>query len=121
MQVSIDPKWLHDDWQWYVGVHCENMSEAIGRELLRPGTLNWKMGSAQQVDLLFRYNMPDVKAAEPLPADRRPRALPSQKGGCNFEVPREGTSLERCPGFTNPGHAIHRPGDWEFGSAPWSA
>ncbi len=88
MQVTLDPKWMHSDWQWYIGVHGENASETVCRELLRPGALNWKMGSTQQVDLLFKHNMPDVKANEPL--DQKPRALPAQRGWLYFEVRREG-------------------------------
>jgi len=88
MQVSLDPKWFHSDWKWYVGVHGENINEQACRDLLRPGTLNWKMGSAQQVELLFKFNMPDVKSNEPL--DKKPRALPSQRGWLYYEVSREG-------------------------------
>ena len=88
MQVTLDPKWLGAEWQWFVGVHGENISEQTTRELLRPGTLNWKMGSAQQVDLLFKHNMPDVKSIEP--TETRPRALPAQRGWLYFEVHREG-------------------------------
>jgi len=88
MQVSLDPKWFSSDWQWYIGVHAENINEQACRELLRPGTLNWKMGSAQQVDLLFKHNMPDVKSNEPL--EKKPRALPSQRGWLYYEVRREG-------------------------------
>src|SRR5690606_29275460 len=60
----------------------------ICRELLRPGVLDWKMGSNQQVELLFKHRMPDVKADEELKVP--PRALPSLRGWIYFEVRREG-------------------------------
>ncbi len=88
MQVTIEPKWLHESWNWYIGVHGENVPAEICRELLRPGVLDWKMGSNQQVELLFKHRMPDVKADEELKSP--PRALPSQRGWIYFEVQREG-------------------------------
>lgn len=88
MQVSLDPKWLHTNWTWFVGVHGENVPTDICRELLRPGVLDWKMGSNQQVELLFKHRMPDVKADNELRTP--PRALPSQRGWIYFEVRREG-------------------------------
>lgn len=88
MHVTLDPKWMGGDWQWYVGVHGENINEQLTRDLLRPGTLNWKLGSAQSVDLLFRYAMPDVKSNEP--TETKPRALPAQRGWLYFEIRREG-------------------------------
>ncbi|MEZ6077231.1 MAG: type VI secretion system baseplate subunit TssK [Pirellulaceae bacterium] len=88
MQVSLDPKWLHTNWSWFVGVHAENVPTDICRELLRPGVLDWKMGSNQQVELLFKHRMPDVKADDELRTP--PRALPSQRGWIYFEVRREG-------------------------------
>ena len=88
MQVAIDPKWLHSSWRWYVGVHAENISADNCRELLRPGVLDWKMGSDRQVDLLFKHRMPDVKADEDIRIV--PRALPSQQGWIYYAVRREG-------------------------------
>ncbi|QDV25561.1 type VI secretion system baseplate subunit TssK [Aureliella helgolandensis] len=88
MQVTLDPKWLHSNWNWYVGVHAENVPIELGRELVRPGVLDWKMGSNQQVELLFKHRMPDVKADSELTTP--PRALPSQRGWIYFEVRREG-------------------------------
>ena len=69
-------------------MHADNVPTDICRELLRPGVLDWKMGSNQQVDLLFKHRMPDVKADDELRAP--PRALPSQRGWIYFEVRREG-------------------------------
>ncbi len=86
MQVSIDPQWLHSGWQWFVGVHGENISENECRDLLRPGKLDWKMGSSQQVDLIFKHGMPGV---EQLELTQPPRALPVRRGWVYYEVKRE--------------------------------
>jgi type VI secretion system protein ImpJ len=88
MQVALDPKWLHTTWKWYIGVHGENVSHDMIRDLLREGAMDWKMGSVQQVDLLFKHRMPDVKAEDELRTP--PRALPSQRGWLYYEVRREG-------------------------------
>ena len=89
MQVTIDPKWLHSGWNWYIGVHSENVSERECRELLRAGNLDWKMGSGQQVDLIFQHGIPGVMLVE-LP--QPPRALPSRQGWTYYEVSREGAA-----------------------------
>jgi type VI secretion system protein ImpJ len=89
MQVTIDPKWLHSGWNWYIGVHAENVSERECRDLLRAGNLDWKMGSGQQVDLIFQHGIPGVIQIE-LP--QPPRALPSRQGWIYYEISREGAA-----------------------------
>jgi type VI secretion system protein ImpJ len=86
MQVTIDPKWLHSGWNWFVGVNGQGASETEIRELLRPGNLDWKMGSAQQVDLIFKHGIPGVTLVD-LP--QPPRALPSRQGWTYYEVRRD--------------------------------
>jgi len=86
MQVAIDPKWLHSGWDWYVGVLAENISEQQCRDLLRPGSLDWKMGSSQQVDLIFQHGIPGVRQKELL---QPPRALPSRQGWVYYEVEKD--------------------------------
>lgn len=86
MQVAIKPEWLHSGWNWFVGVHAENISENECRELLRPGKLDWKMGSSQQVDLIFKHGMPGVEQTE---LTQQPRALPARRGWIYYEVKRE--------------------------------
>lgn len=90
MQVAIDPKWLHSGWDWYVGVLPESITEQQCRELLRPGQLDWKMGSAQQVDLIFKHGIPGVEQVE---LDHPPRGLPAREGWVYYEVRREGNAF----------------------------
>ena len=86
MQVTIKPEWLHSGWHWFVGVNGHNISENECRELLRPGKLDWKMGSSQQVDLIFKHGMPGVEQTE---LTQTPRALPSRRGWVYYELKRE--------------------------------
>lgn len=86
MQVAINPQWLHSGWHWFVGVNGENISENECRDLLRPGKLDWKMGSSQQVDLIFKHGMPGVEQIE---LSQPPRALPVRRGWVYYEVKRE--------------------------------
>ena len=85
MQVAIDPKWLHAGWSWYVGVNSDSLTDRECRDLLKPGKLDWKIGSSQQVDLVFKRGLPGVLLAE-LP--EAPRALPSRKW-VFYEVKRD--------------------------------
>jgi type VI secretion system protein ImpJ len=86
MQVAIEPKWLQAGWSWFVGVNGAGVSEREIRDLLRPGNLDWKMGSAQQVDLIFRHGIPGVTLLD-LP--QPPRALPTRQGWVFYEVRRD--------------------------------
>jgi type VI secretion system protein ImpJ len=86
MQVAIDPKWLHAGWSWYVGVNSDRLSDRECRDLLKPGKLDWKIGSSQQVDLIFKRGLPGVLLAE-LP--EAPRALPARQGWIFYEVKRD--------------------------------
>jgi type VI secretion system protein ImpJ len=88
MQVSLEPQWFHSDWQWFIGVHKQDISEQEVRDLLSPGQLDWKLGSARQVELLFK------RRAEGLvlrPVDRAIRALPSNQDWLYYEVARRDT------------------------------
>jgi predicted component of type VI protein secretion system len=53
--------------------------------LLKPGKLDWKIGSSQLVDIIFKQGMPGVGLDE-LP--QPPRALPTRHGWIYYEVRR---------------------------------
>jgi type VI secretion system protein ImpJ len=86
MEVSIDSKWVEAGWDWYVGVNGENLPEREVRELLRAGNLDWKMGSSQQVDTIFKFRIPGVGLVD-LP--QPPRALPARQGWVYYEVRKD--------------------------------
>ena len=66
-------------------MNCHNIASDACRELLQPGKLDWKLGSAQQIDLIFRHGLPGVDLSE---LTETPRALPPH-GWVYFEVKRE--------------------------------
>jgi type VI secretion system protein ImpJ len=89
--VSLEAKWLQSDWRWYVGVLRGEMSEEECRILLtraKDGSaqLDWKLGSASQVDQLFRMGMPGLQL---IPIDRPPQALPQKGSWVYYQIGRE--------------------------------
>ena len=85
MEAALDAEWLHSGWQWYVGVKADSATEREIRELLQPGKLDWKLGSSQQVDLIFKHGIPGVVLK---PLDQSPRALPARQGWVFYELRR---------------------------------
>jgi type VI secretion system protein ImpJ len=85
MRVALEPKWLEADWRWFVGVLRGGLSEKECLQLLSPGALNWKLGSARQVDALFQYGQ---IALQLTPLAQAPRALPPSRDWVYFEVTR---------------------------------
>lgn len=85
MQVTLEPKWLNSDWDWYVGVHKGELTNEQVRDLLSPGRLDWKLGSARQVEVLFRNRAEGVSLKT---VDRAPRALPNNRDWVYYQVAR---------------------------------
>lgn len=85
MQATLEPRWFNSDWQWFIGVRMGDISPQECRELLSPGQLDWKFGSSNQVEMLFKNRMPGL---ELLPVDRPIRALPARPDWIYYEVSR---------------------------------
>ena len=85
MHVTLDPIWLNPDWQWFVGVALGEASEQDCREALSAGQLDWKLGSAQHVEIIFQQGRQGLNLVA---CPRTPRALPS-KGWVYYEVNRD--------------------------------
>lgn len=85
MAVRLDPKWLGGDWEWFVGVSQDGLSEKACMTLLSPGGLNWKLGSSRHVDGLFRFGGEGLQLT-PLP--HVPRALPAMGNWLYYRVSR---------------------------------
>ncbi len=85
MQVSLEPEWFHSDWEWYIGVNKGDLSRQECMELLSAGQLDWKLGSARQVELLFTQRREGLQLTG---IDRPTRALPTRQDWLYFEVPR---------------------------------
>jgi type VI secretion system protein ImpJ len=85
MRVTLESNWFNAEWQWFVGVARGNLSEKECQALLSPGGLDWKLGSARQVDALFEYGAEGLHLT-PLP--QSPRALPPARDWIYYEVSR---------------------------------
>ena len=84
LAVSLEPKWLRSDWQMYVGVMRGELSEEECHRLLSGNAhLDWKLGSGDEVDRLFKLGLPGLELHQP---DRSPRALPANSGWLFFKI-----------------------------------
>lgn len=83
MQASLEPRWFHADWQWYIGVNKGELTEQECRDLLAPGELDWKLGSSRQVEILFKRRAEGLQLR---PMDRVVRAMPNRPDWIYYEV-----------------------------------
>lgn len=84
LSVSMEPKWLRSDWNCYVGVQHGELPAAECQRLLSGNAhLDWKLGSTEEVDQLFRLGLPGL---ELFPLDRPPRALPARSGWLYYRI-----------------------------------
>ena len=86
MKVSLEAEWLGSEWRWFVGVLRQNLDERECVALLEQRGLNWKLGSAQQVDELFRLGIEGLRLEKLAQA---PQALPPRRDWLYFEVSRD--------------------------------
>jgi type VI secretion system protein ImpJ len=85
MKVTFEPEWLGNEWRWYVGVQKSSLDERECVTLLEQRGLAWKLGSADQVDELFRLGMEGLRLERLAQA---PHALPG-RDWLYFEVNRD--------------------------------
>lgn len=83
MQVSLEPRWFHSNWEWCIGVRKGDLSAQECRQLLSAGVLDWKLGSSRQVENIFLRRSQGVQMK---PLDRPMRALPVSQEWIYFEV-----------------------------------
>ncbi len=86
MQVSLEAKWFNSDWEWYIGVRKGDLSTDECRRLLSPGHLDWKFGSARQVETLFTQRAEGLSLK---PLDRAVRSLPAGDDWLFYEVSKK--------------------------------
>lgn len=72
MTVRLQQEWLQPDWAFYIGVECELASEDV-RQLLSEAALGMKVGSAEEVDAIFRRGLLGIQI---LPVSDPPRVFP---------------------------------------------
>ncbi|QDT03975.1 hypothetical protein K227x_23610 [Rubripirellula lacrimiformis] len=87
MQVSLDPQWLTSNWQCVIGVRRGKLSTSGLEKILSPGFLDWKLGSARQVEALYNKR---AMGLELKPLREVPRSLPSQSDWSFFEISGSG-------------------------------
>jgi type VI secretion system protein ImpJ len=92
LQVSLEPRWFNSDWQWFIGVNKGDLTFQECRDLLSPGQLDWKLGSARQVEILFNRRAEGLALT---PLDRPIRALPATQDWIFYEVPKKGNDAWR--------------------------
>lgn len=85
MQTSLEPKWFHSTWEWFIGINKGELTSEECRDLLSPGQLDWKFGSGRQVEELFQRRAEGL-TLEPL--DRAIRALPGDSDWLYYRIPR---------------------------------
>jgi type VI secretion system protein ImpJ len=61
MQVAIDPKWFTREWNLYVAIRAVSKSVAECEQMIRAGNLDWRFGSIEEVDDIFRDRKQGVK------------------------------------------------------------
>lgn len=74
IQVSLDPKWFSPPWQLFVGVHYRSIPKEKLIQIIRDDAPDWKFGSLDQVDEIFRQKKRGVR---PVPV----RQVPSELAG----------------------------------------
>jgi len=85
MGVTLESRWLGADWEWYVGVLRGGLTREECITLLSPGALNWKLGSARQVETLFKYRQIGLELTA---VTQAPRALPPRGDWIYYQVAR---------------------------------
>lgn len=85
MAVKLNPKWLGGGWDWFVGVSQEGLSDRECMTLLSPGQLNWKLGSSNKVDGLFKFGGEGLQLN---PLAQVPSALPKMGNWLYYRVSR---------------------------------
>ncbi len=84
MQVALEPAWLEEGQQMYVGVLSPLPADQCVKLLSRG--LDMKIGSSDRVDEIFRQGAAGLRFTY---AEHPPRSLPAQPGLTYFRVDRE--------------------------------
>jgi type VI secretion system protein ImpJ len=91
MQVSLQPAWLEQAWQMFVGVRGPLEARRCVELLTNEGQLQMKIGSSDRADEIYRRGEAGLRFAH---EDQPPRALPKRPGLTYFRVNREASQEE---------------------------
>ncbi len=61
LQVNLDPKWLTREWTLYLGIRSASKTVREIEEVLKSSGLDWRFGSVDQVDDIFRDRKTGVR------------------------------------------------------------
>lgn len=89
MQVTLEPAWLTEGWEMFVGVQSPLEAQDCVRLLTRG--LDMKLGSSETVDDIFRLGQAGLKFSY---APTPPRALPNAPGLTYFQIDRDSRKEE---------------------------
>lgn len=87
MEVTLETKWLNADWQWFVGVKHEGITDQECQEMLERQHLDWKLGSKRRVEEDVERGIPALTLKY---TPRTPRALPVNRNWNYYEVTKSG-------------------------------
>ncbi len=88
MQTTLDPL-PPGKAEWFIGVHKGKLPLAHLQQLLSAGHMDWKLGSAEQVERLFTQRMPGVELQ---PAQELPPSLPRGNEWAYFKIDQNGSA-----------------------------
>lgn len=102
LEVSLNQKWLGQGWEWYIGVQHQQINAKQCRELLMPRRLDWKLGSSEKVDWMFKFRVPGLEIQE----TKAPRALPQGDDWLFYNVRRSGAIWDQLQAQDTPALAV---------------
>lgn len=84
MQVSLEPSWMEPSFGMFIGVQSDLTAEEVVKIITQAGVLDMKVGSAEQVDGIFRAGKAGLRFN---PISNPPRVLPP--GVTYFQLARD--------------------------------
>lgn len=76
---------------WFVGINKGRLPNDLLRDLLSAGNLDWKIGSAEQVEWMFKQRAPGIELQ---PVSEMPSQLPRSGEWAYFQVRQEGPAWQ---------------------------
>jgi type VI secretion system protein ImpJ len=86
MHVDLKPRWLDNNWEWYVGIRSRDLSKPDCQKLVTHDFLDWKLGSRNSVADLYTAKIPGLKLAL---AAEIPAALPRDGSWILYKISRD--------------------------------
>jgi type VI secretion system protein ImpJ len=83
MTTTLDQESIKSCTRWLLGVHRGNASHEQLKSLLSAAQLDWKLGSARQVDRIFVHREPGIELR---PAPKAPASLPQSDQWSYFTI-----------------------------------